>query len=681
MAGGDINGFVWKIGWSPWLTTLGVTVLAIIVGAVVKAIAPLAGVGLLLGVGIYFYGTRVINANYEHLLDQFISETERGAARDIDVANSSTYSLTWGVTSSPIFVEPWKVYKTTTLVVTGTSVNINQGAKYTMSSRAKKAGGTNREFFYDQITAVESHQDGTHSTLELRTSGGESIEVGSGATDTVDAAISEIRKRLRDVKSGRNQSMGQAVDQQAQEQADNVSPEADDGTGDRESASGDSTGGGDASPEAECASCGESVAADAAFCPACGVESPLEATVPDESAAASADAEAAATSPAVADVAERLEDRLNPESSASRQLCRVLSDPGASDDEIQSAMEEAIDQLDAASAVEDAVQPADRRATTDVFEDVKQDLAGQRGRLPAAVELLVDQLLDAKRELEHQEDSHSDLAEPMATICRVAERSEAVSFEHRDIDERAEELATALQTDDVTIAGQGVSVPAVADDVDRRVRPTSEEARELLAELREPEGEAALSETITEVVSVLDDYGETREMLADISVTDVTRRLESLERELQSQDTAVHSRLATRVRELTSMVEDGSVDDIQLYAVYQEVSFYDRTLLPGLDQSGSAGGSADTAQLQSTVARRIEAIENDYVSVRADHNHSIPRHFLTLTEELAAEADEAMASDPDRAAGLLLAADSLLDHIEALYERNEYSVMLRRLRG
>lgn len=676
MADEDINGFAWKIGWSPWLTTLGITIIAIIVGAVIKAIAPLAGVGLLLGIGIYFYGTRVVNANYEHLLNQFISESERSAARGIEVANSSTYSLTWGTASSPIFVKPSKIYKTTTLVVTGTSVNINQGAKYTMSSRAKKAGGSNREFFYDQITAVESHQDGTTSTLELRTSGGESIEVGSGATDTVDAAISEIRKRLREVKSGRNQSMGQAVDQQATEQS---SPDMDDG--DREGSSSSSTGSEDTSPEAECTSCGESVAVDAAFCPACGAESPLQATVPDESTSTDADTGASEPSSAVADVAKRLERRLNPESSESRQLCRVLSDPEASDDEIQAVMEEAIDRLDSASAVEDAVQPADRRATTDVLEDVKQDLAGRRGPLPAAVEPLVDEVLDAKRELEHQADSQSDLADPMATICRVAERSEAVSFDHRDIDARAEELATALETDAVTIAGQGVSVPAVADDVDRRVRPTSEEARALLAELREPEDEAALSETITEVVSVLDDYGETREMLADISVTDVTRRLESLERELQSQDTAVHSRLATRVRELMSMVEDGTADDIQLYAVYQEVSFYDRTLLPGLDMSGSAGGSADTAQLQSTVTRRIEAIESDYVSVRADHNHSIPRHFLTLTEELAADADEAMASDPDKAAGLLLAADSLLDHIEALYERNEYSVMLRRLRG
>jgi len=678
MADGDVNGFVWKIGWSPWLTTLGVTIIAIIVGAIIDAIAPLAGVGLLLGIGIYFYGTRVINGNYEHLLDQFISETERGAARDIEVANSSTYSLTWGVTSSPIFVEPWKVYKTTTLVVTGTSVNINQGAKYTMSSRVKKAGGTNREFFYDQITAVESHQDGTNSTLELRTSGGESVTVGSGATDTVDAAISEIRKRLREVKSGRNQSMGQAVDQQAAEQTDTVAAEADDGTGGREGGSGGSTSDGDTSPEAECGSCGEGVAADAAFCPACGVEAPLEGSEPDEATAASADAE---TPAAVVEVAERLEKRLNPNSSESRQLCRVLGDPSASDDEINSAMEDAIDRLDKATAVQDAIRPVDRRATIDVVDDVKQELAGQRGQLPAGVEALVDELLDAKRELDHQDDSGSDLTEPMATICRVAERSDSVSFEHRDIEERAEELATALEADDVTISGQGVSVPAVADDVDRRVRPTSEAARELLAELREPDGEAALSETITDVVSVLDDYGETREMLADISATDVTRRLDSLERELQSQDTAVHSRLATRVRELTAMIEDGTVDDIQLYAVYQEVSFYDRTLLPGLDLSESAESAADTAQLQSTVARRIETIESDYVSVRADHNHSIPRHFLTLTEELAAEADEVMASDPERAAGLLLAADSVLDHVEALYERNEYSVMLRRLRG
>jgi len=679
MADDDINGFVWRIGWSPWLTILGITILAIIVGAVIDAIAALAGVGLLLGIGVYFYGTRVVNANYEHLLDQFISETERSAARGIEVANSSTYSLTWGSGSSPIFVEPSSVYETTTLVVTGTSVNINQGAEYTMPSRGQKSGGSNMEFFYDQITAVESHQDGTKSTLELRTSGGESLEVGSGATDTVDAAISEIRKRLRDVKSGRNQSMGQAVDQRAQQGAGGAAPEGDSATDDGGALPEESP----EAPQAECTSCGEDVAPDAAFCPSCGAESPL---VEREE---TADTEETATPPAVVDVAQRLEDRQQPESSAARQLCRMLADPDASDGQLQSALEEAIDRLDAAAAVQDAVRPVDRRATVDVFEDVKQDLATQRGQLPAAVELLVDQSIDAKRELEHrddgqqgsQPDSQRDLTGPLTTICRVAERSDALTFDHRDVDQRAEELARALERDEVTIAGQGVSVPAVADDVDRQVRPTSEQSRELLATLREPDDEAALSETITDVVSALDEYGETREMLADISATDVKRRLESLDRELRDKDTEVHSRLASRVRELTSMVEDGAVDDIQLYAVYQEVSFYDRTLLPGLDMSGSAGGSADAAQLQSDVAHRIEAIESDYVSVRADHNHSIPRHFLTLSEDLAADADEAMASDPDRAAGLLLAADSLLDHIEALYERNEYSVMLRRLRG
>jgi hypothetical protein len=171
-------------------------------------------------------------------------------------------------------------------------------------------------------------------------------------------------------------------------------------------------------------------------------------------------------------------------------------------------------------------------------------------------------------------------------------------------------------------------------------------------------------------------------MLSEIKTADVQQRLDSLNRELRDHDTAVHSQLANRVRELEAMVDDTNhVDDIQLYAIYQEISFYDRTLLPQLSRTSQAIRSDDSRQLLDDIEHRIEEIQTEYISVRADHNHSIPRHFLDLAESMSNDARGELDKNPDRAAGVLIATDRLLDRVESLYQQNEYSVMLRRLRG
>ena len=74
-------------------------------------------------------------------------------------------------------------------------------------------------------------------------------------------------------------------------------------------------------------------------------------------------------------------------------------------------------------------------------------------------------------------------------------------------------------------------------------------------------------------------------------------------------------------------------------------------------------------------------LKDNYVSVRADHNHSIPNHFITLTEDLCAQSRQISDDNADLAVGIITSSDKLLDYIEDLYEKNEYSVMLRRLRG
>ena len=685
----DINGFAWRIGWSPWLTVLGVMVVMTAIAALIleegSQIGGAAFIGLLAGFAIYFWGTREVNANYEELLQRFVSKTERQAARGIDVAEASTYSLTWGNGESPIFVDPSRTYFTTTLVVTGTSVNINEGAKYEMDARNSKGGGTNRELFYDQITAVDSHQDGNYSTMEIRTAGGESIEVGSGVTETVDAAISEVRKQLRNVKAGRDTSMGQTAVQQTE-----TSPDTQTGStaqnGDvatSNASAGDSQTKPDPEPKEPCLACGDQIDADAAFCPSCGTESPFDPGAETPSAESEEETvEPETATPAIVDVADAIERRTEPNSSAARQLCRALGDESADEADVRSALEEAIERLETASEVSEALAPLERRSSTTVYENIKQDLESQRGRLPAAVEPLVGRLVELNRDIDRRESEHDEIIGDVETICSQAARSDAVSFRNGDTEDRVSELATALESGDVVVTEPSVAVGSVAEEVDRRLRPSSELGRKLIDRLRAPNDESELEATIRESVETLEEYAETREMLSEINTRDVKRRLESLDRELESQDTPVYSHLADRVRELEALIDDSeTVDDIQLYAIYQEISFYDRTLLPRLSRSMSGTASEDGDEMLESVQRRIEEIDSEFVSVRPDHNHSIPKHFLGLAEELSADAEQALRSHPERAAGVLLAADAVLDHVEELYERNEYSVMLRRLRG
>ncbi|SDR44184.1 hypothetical protein [Natronobacterium texcoconense] len=219
-----------------------------------------------------------------------------------------------------------------------------------------------------------------------------------------------------------------------------------------------------------------------------------------------------------------------------------------------------------------------------------------------------------------------------------------------------------------------------AETIANRERLDSDLAIRLCRTLSDP---SATSERVEDVLQDAIEVLETAEALEgidDIGERDVRRRLDSLEAELQDRDGATYRHLVDRIRELEAMV-DRNGDAVQLYAVYQECTFYDRTLLPRLARARSADQPSDVGRLAADVESRIETIEDEYVNVRADHNHTIPNHFLSLARDLRQEAMQLESERPERAVGLLSAADELLAYVEQLYDRNEYSVMLRRLRG
>lgn len=458
----------------------------------------------------------------------------------------------------------------------------------------------------------------------------------------------------------------------------------------------DSADGGETSSE-RCLNCGSSVDDSAGFCPECGTEdpftTPVDSASDDEESAPAADD--TSNSPErdfrdhpVVDAADAIATRDRPDDDAARELCRVLADPDADRHEVKSALRAAVGAIEESEedtgaeterSAPDALAGLGESPTTNQLESARSRLS--RSDHPAATAALpvADRAIQLEAERDRAETERDRYRETIESICDAAARSGAVSFTASDPDERGEELVAAVERGDAVIDSPGTPWESVAAEIERSHRPQTSEARDLLDAFEATDSEE-ITASLGAAVEGLEELGELRSGIADIGERDIRRRIDSLEDELGRADGSVYRHLADRVRELEAMVEEG-VDDVQLYAIYQECTFYDRTLVPRLSRSDGSSESVDVARRVRDVEDRIAAVNDEYVSVRADHNHTIPKHFLDLADALCDRARRMGDESPQQAAGQLAAASDLLDHVEELYERNEYSVMLRRLRG
>ncbi|CCQ37086.1 uncharacterized protein Nmlp_2939 [Natronomonas moolapensis 8.8.11] len=446
-----------------------------------------------------------------------------------------------------------------------------------------------------------------------------------------------------------------------------------------------------------CTDCGTDVSPDANFCPECGAESPFSsdgrqssqytdsasqsnATQSKENHRQTVSTTATSESDVVRRTVEKIEDQKHINSQAANQLCEALSDPNNSD-HVESALDEAIDRLEVVESTEEAITGINDYSSTRQLESAQRQLVQTDSNFADSINSVIDRMIKLENDVDQRAQEHDRLTDAADTICRVAEDSNAVTLHARGTVDRTQQLAEKLDSETMQINESRSSVSTLAEDIRHSIQPETDQSRKLLETLINPEGRD-VKEILKTTVKTVDEHAETRQMLSEIGTKDVKRRLDSLSQELGNKDTSIYSHLSDRIRELEALLDDPDcVGSIQLYAIYQEVLYYDRTLLPRLSRSLSRGGSVDAEEMFSTVQWQIEDLKSEFVSVRPDHNHSIPKHFLGLAEELTTDAEKELTDRPERAAGILLAADALIDHVKALYQRNEYSVMLRRLRG
>lgn len=342
-------------------------------------------------------------------------------------------------------------------------------------------------------------------------------------------------------------------------------------------------------------------------------------------------------------LARRFLDRIADERSSPRQLADAFETAARHLDEHERA-QAALDDLDAGSGVDSVPE------LVDAYREARREQhasASGRDRLSDAVESLLDELdVDADGTLEQR--------------VRTATREVRA-------DSRSDSGTDGSLAEDVARARSAAN-------------PRSRRARRLFDAL---EDERDVESALEAAAARLDEAATTDALLENVDSGEVADLADQVAETFEAVDGAVADALRERAVDLGDRV--ARADDsnrVVAFAALEELSFYRKSLLgDAIDGEPSQSNESLDARLDAVRERRA-AFERDYVDERSDHNHSIPLYFLSLVDEaVEAAADDLAAGRDDRASGTLDVAEELIDHVEGLYEQNQYSVMLRSLRG
>lgn len=386
---------------------------------------------------------------------------------------------------------------------------------------------------------------------------------------------------------------------------------------------------------------------------------------------------------AVDGVATELRSSWSPGSRTAQDLLDTLSDPNVRRGEVYDALDRVVEDLERAHRVTEAAERAGTVRGPDQARTFDDRLHEIDGPMASSLRPVSSRLADALADLDAERSSQSANATALADVCDRAERDTTVTLEGTDTATRGDDLVERLERGRLSFSTGETDVASVAATVESRQSPDSAAAVRLLDELKSAgtTDEDSLRAALRTAAGALDEHAATRQLVAGVDHDAVTELANSVKRDLDPGD-PVESALLERVADLQGELDRaGRSDLVRPYVVRHELSFYRDTLLPTLDSTRSDATAAETpSRLVERVDDRIAEVE-EYYELRDDHNHTIPRHFVSLARSLHDEGERLSSRDPKRAKGTLEAALELLDATEALYERNQFSIMLRRLRG
>ncbi|WP_280536561.1 hypothetical protein [Halopenitus sp. POP-27] len=402
---------------------------------------------------------------------------------------------------------------------------------------------------------------------------------------------------------------------------------------------------------------------------------------------------AAAEAETVRQAARSVSREVRPSASVSSRLLDQLSGSRrATEEQVEETLREALEHLDEheramdvvdrTDGVEDVAELAERRR--DASRRNRRAESGRDRLQEAVTELLaaVDVDVDDDETLDRRvREATRTLREREPTPSRESapSRREGPSEGDGRRDDRSRGGTASGSTDD------SESVRTAVRRARESTTPRSREARTLFEALETGRVEPT-TDALETAATRLDELATARSLLDSVDPGDVSTLAGTIDDRLADHEGPIVDRLADRVEELDSRIDRiDETNRVLLVAAHEELTFYDRQLLGALDATTGSGAGADAEAVRDRVAslrERRETIETEYVEERSDHNHSIPLYFLSIADTYLEEATERLnAGKPARADGICTVTEAVIDHIEGLYEQNQYSVMLRSLRG
>lgn len=191
----DVIQPLWWFGFEFGKTVGGGAILGAIIGQQGEALGSGIFGGFVIGMVVWFAGTRHVNNNYQQVVDGFEKDVKGRASDMLGLAGDvETYALR-SRTGSAKMVAAARRYEITTLHVGESSVAIHDDAYLKMPLLDDHIGKGTTELYFDQITSVNYDEP----YLEIKSADGELLQYKS--TRKPNDAMYDIQDRIREFKS------------------------------------------------------------------------------------------------------------------------------------------------------------------------------------------------------------------------------------------------------------------------------------------------------------------------------------------------------------------------------------------------------------------------------------------------------------------------------------------------
>lgn len=218
-------------------------------------------------------------------------------------------------------------------------------------------------------------------------------------------------------------------------------------------------------------------------------------------------------------------------------------------------------------------------------KQIKRELSHDQSELSDMLLPLIEYAVNSADQKAERENDFNNLKTEVENLVDlfVSQTDNDVRGDHT---QKLSQISNQLRNDELTITKSSQTVPNVAAEIKRTAQIRTDRSKQLLENLINPK-ENDLHAELLSTIEELDESGEIQRSIGNITNREIKRRIDSVENDLADKNSPLSQHLSERLNEFRQSIQRRDTNKVQKYAIYQEVSYYDRTLLPRLSRSSS----------------------------------------------------------------------------------------------